>query len=234
MSSKRQDISRQPRRLVWSLAVIWVVATVSMLATGLLNGKAEETVFTAKVALGSIEDTVLAAGELQPARMLSVGAQVSGQIKSLHVALGQAVKAGDPIAEIDSTAQRNALRVAQAALANITAQRTARQAQLGQADATYSRQRDLLAKNATSQADFETANSALLTLKAEIAALTAQVEQSSVEVENAQANVGYTKIVAPMNGVVIAVVTKAGQTLNAKPAWFTILGDQSTRFDRPP
>jgi macrolide-specific efflux system membrane fusion protein len=250
--------------LLLVFGVIGAAIAGSMGAMGLLGGRPEVTVFTAKVVLGAIEDTVLAAGELQPARMLSVGAQVSGQIKDLHVVLGQSVKAGDPIAEIDSTAQRNALRVAEAALANITAQRIARQAQLQQVEANYGRQRDLLTKQAASQVDFETANSALLTLRAEIAALTAQIEQSSVEVENARANVGYTKIVAPIDGVVIAVVTKAGQTLNANQstptivvlaqldtmavrvriseadigrvtagqrAWFTILGDQNTRFE---
>ena len=223
MFQKRPPRFRNLLRLLVLIGVIAAVATGSMAAVGLLSGKPEVTVFTAKVALGTVEDTVLAAGELQPARMLSVGAQVSGQIKTLHVTLGQSVKSGDPIAEIDSTTQRNALRIAEAALASITAQRTAREAQLRQAEAAFDRQRDLLSKKAASQADFETADSALLTLRAEIAALNAQIEQHAVEVENARANVGYTKIVAPIDGVVIAIVTKAGQTLNANQSTPTIV-----------
>lgn len=184
-------------------------------ATAYFARAPETAVLTAVVHRGAIEQDVLAAGILQPARMLSVGAQVSGQIKILHVRLGQSVKAGDLIAEIDDTAQRNALRIAEASLANVEAQRRARHAQLQQADLVYQRQQDLLVQKATSQADLEAAQAGFLALQAEVAALDAQIAQASVELENAKANLGYTRIVAPIDGTVISVVTKQGQTLNS-------------------
>ena len=75
------------------------------------------TLLTARVARGDVEETVLASGMLKPSRLVAVGAQVSGRITSVAVALGQKVAAGDLIAEIDSVTQENALRIAEAALA---------------------------------------------------------------------------------------------------------------------
>ena len=192
-------------------------------ATGSFGGGEDMPVFTEPVVLGTVEETVLANGVLEPSSIVSVGAQVSGQLKTLHVTLGQRVKEGELIAEIDSTVQTNALRIAEAGLANVKAQRNARGIQLRQADQAYDRLRTLNEKRAASTADFETATAAFLTLKAEVEALDAQIAQSSVEVENARANLGYTKVRAPMDGVVVAVVTKAGQTLNANQAVPTIV-----------
>lgn len=180
-------------------------------------------VLTALVQNGPIEETVLANGVIEPARMVNVGAQVNGQIRVLHVRLGETVKSGDLIAEIDALPQTNALRIAEAALANITAQRKARSIQLGQAETVYRRQAGLMSQKAASRMEFETAQAAFKALEAEVAALDAQMTQAGVEVENARVNLGYTRIAAPMDGVVIAVVTKQGQTLNSAQSVPTIV-----------
>ncbi len=81
---------------------------------------------TSSVKRGDIEQTVLATGTLKPVRLVAVGAQASGRITAVKVALGDTVKAGDLIAEIDSVTQNNSLRTALAALANVKAQRYCR------------------------------------------------------------------------------------------------------------
>lgn len=187
------------------------------------NADPDAGLLTMPVVRGTIEESVLANGILEPVKMVSVGAQVTGQIRALHVKLNQRVKAGDLIAEIDSLPQRNALRIAEAALANVTAQRTARSQQLLQAKSDFQRQKNLMAQNATSRVSFDTAKTAYATLEAEVKALSAQMTQAGVEVENARVNLGYTRIVAPMDGVVIAVVTKQGQTLNSTQSVPTIV-----------
>ncbi|PYB74208.1 efflux RND transporter periplasmic adaptor subunit [Rhizobium wuzhouense] len=208
-----------------------VIVSVSLLALGggalsldrLMAGSDLEPEFTQPVALGTIEETVLANGVLEPARMVNVGSQVSGQLKILHVQLGQSVRQGDIIAEIDSTAQSNALRSARAALANVRAQRAGRLVQLQQARQAYQRQRILINRSVTSTANLETADAAFKALEAEVEALEAQIVQATVEVENAESNLGYTRVQAPMDGVVVAVVAKPGQTLNAVQAVPTIV-----------
>lgn len=170
---------------------------------------------TAEVTKGDIEQAILASGTLEPSRMVNVGAQVSGQVKKLHVALGQRIAAGTLVAEIDSLPQQNALKIAETSLASVRAQRDARIASLEQAKATFERQKELLASNATSKTDYEAAKSARDVVRADIASLDAQVERAMLEVDIARMNLGYTRIVTPIDGVVISVVTKEGQTLNA-------------------
>uniref|UniRef100_UPI0028B1C42E efflux RND transporter periplasmic adaptor subunit n=2 Tax=Stutzerimonas nitrititolerans TaxID=2482751 RepID=UPI0028B1C42E len=116
---------------------------------------------TAEVRPASIEQTVVATGTLEAFNQVSVGAQVSGQIEVLHVDFGDQVKAGDPIAEIDSLPQQNALANAKASLANVKAQRAAQQALLKQAQLAFERQRKMLAQNASARGDYEAAEAEL-------------------------------------------------------------------------
>jgi macrolide-specific efflux system membrane fusion protein len=170
---------------------------------------------TASVRIGDIEQTVLATGKIRPKELVSVGAQVSGQVKRLYVVLGQRVRAGDPIAEIDPRPQQLALRNAEASVTALRAQRAGREGALVQAELAFRRQRTMLAADASARADYEAAHAALLALRGEMASLDAQIEAGRTQVETARINLGYTKVSAPMDGVIVAVVTKQGQTVNA-------------------
>jgi len=180
-------------------------------------------VITTEVAVGDLEDTVLASGTIKAVKQVSVGAQVSGQVKKLHVALGYTVKAGQLVAEIDATPQTNALRNAEAALQNIQAQRLAKQANQVQAELTFKRQQALLAQDATSKESFEAAQASLNVLRAELKAQEAQIEQQRITADTARVNLGYTRITAPIDGVVVAVVTEEGRTVNANQSAPTII-----------
>ncbi|TAK97545.1 MAG: efflux RND transporter periplasmic adaptor subunit [Aquabacterium sp.] len=172
-------------------------------------------VITAKVAYEDLEDTVLASGTIQAQKEVSVGAQVSGQIKRLYVDLGDKVKKGQLVAEIDSTTQNNALRNAEAQVALLTAQRRAKVALQKQAELTFKRKQELVRLDAGAKADLEDAEAALATTTADIGALDAQIKQASISVDTAKVNLGYTRILAPIDGVVIAVIAEEGRTVNA-------------------
>lgn len=178
---------------------------------------------TATAAAGSIEKTVVATGTLEPKEMVSVGAQVSGRVETLHVALGQTVKSGDLIAEIDAQTQTNALKTAEADVANIEAQRASKLAARAQAELAFRRQATMVAGEATSRADYEAADATLKAARADITALDAQIARAKVSVATAKVNLGYTRISAPMDGVVVALVTKQGQTVNANQSAPTIV-----------
>jgi macrolide-specific efflux system membrane fusion protein len=175
------------------------------------------------VSRATVEQTVLASGTLEAVKMVSVGAQVSGQIKTLYVAIGDQVKAGDPIAAIDDMTQQNDLLKAQAALQNVLAQRASEMATLKQAELAFKRQKQMLAQKASSQQDYETADATWLAAKASVASLDAQIAQAEVAVDTAKVDLGYTKIVAPMDGTVVAVPVKEGQTVNAAQSTPTIV-----------
>jgi len=170
---------------------------------------------TGVVKIGDIEQTVLATGKLKPKELVNVGAQVSGQVTRLHVALGQSVRAGDPIADIDAQPQQQALRAAQAGVDALRAQRSARAATLIQAELAFKRQQMMLAADATARADYEAARATLDAARNDVKGLDAQIVQARTQADIARTNLGYTRIVAPMDGVVVAVVTKQGQTLNS-------------------
>jgi macrolide-specific efflux system membrane fusion protein len=172
-------------------------------------------VITAKVTVDDLEDTVLASGTIQADKEVSVGAQVSGQIKRLYVALGDKVKKGQLVAEIDSTTQNNTLRNAEAQVALLGAQRRAKLALQKQAELTLQRKKALLNLDAGSKADLEDAEATLATTTADIGAIDAQIRQASISVDTARVNLGYTRILAPMDGVVIAVIAEEGRTVNA-------------------
>jgi len=178
---------------------------------------------TATATRGDLEDAVLATGTVQAFKQVSVGAQVSGQVKTLFVELGQRVKKGQPVAEIDSTTQQNTVRNAEAALENVRAQLAAQKAALVQAELGYRRQKHLLDNEAGARADYEAAEAQLATTRANIAALQAQIKQAEITADTAKVNLGYTKIVSPIDGIVVALVVQQGQTVNANQTTPTII-----------
>ena len=178
---------------------------------------------SAEVSNGDIEDSVLATGVLEATKMVSVGAQVSGQVKKMYVQLGDQVKQGQLIAKIDSIRQENELKTAKANIQNQQAQLAVQQANLAKVEAEYKRQQAMFSQDATSRAELETALANFKTAQAQIAAINAQIEQSRLTLATAQENLGYTSIIAPMDGTVVAIVTEEGQTVNANQTAPTIV-----------
>jgi len=181
------------------------------------------TLATSPVTRGDLEQTVEATGVIDAYKLVSVGAQASGQIKSLKVQLGDTVRQGDLIAEIDATTQRNAVLNAQASLDQVTAQRAVQQATLRQAELEFARQQEMLAAEATSRAEFDSAEAALKTARAQVKAYDAQIQGRQTELGTANANLAYTRITAPMDGTVVAVVAEEGRTVNANQTAPTIV-----------
>jgi len=178
---------------------------------------------TVVVGRGDIERTVLASGVLEANSLVSVGAEVSGRIEAVHVALGQEVKKGDLIAEIDSLDQENAVKTAQAVLAGIEAQKRSQEATLAKAEAALARNQQLNANSLVSQTDLETAQAVVDSAQAQIDQLDAQIAQSELSVEAAELNLARTKIVAPSDGTIVALLVDEGQTVNASSSIPTIV-----------
>jgi membrane fusion protein, macrolide-specific efflux system len=170
---------------------------------------------TALVQRSHLEDTVSATGTLQPRDYVDVGTQVSGQVKTLHVEIGDVVKKGDLLAELDPTVYLSKVDADQAQLANLQAQLADRQAQLKLAEQKAQRQANMMREQATTAEAVQTAQAELQSAKAQIDVIRAQIQQTRSTLRGDQANLGYTKIYAPMPGTVVTQATKEGQTLNA-------------------
>lgn len=178
---------------------------------------------TVQTARMDLEESVLASGVIHAQNTVEVGAQVSGQLQHLHVTLGERVTKGQLLAEIDPQRQRSALENAQAGLANVRAQKRAKEALLRQYELELARQRRMRGHDASAQADLESAEAQVASTRAEIAALEAQIAQARTEVDTAQVDLGYTRISAPIDGVVVSIDTKEGQTIISAQTVPTIL-----------
>ena len=178
---------------------------------------------TEPVMRGDITRQVVATGAIDAVELVSVGAQVSGQIKKLHVTLGQRVKKGDMVAEIDSVSQMNQYNSDKALLASRQADLAARQASLRVAQSRFEREAALRKREATSKEAYETAENNLALAKAEVAQVQAQIKQTELAIGTDEQNLGYTRITAPLDGTVVSVVVDEGQTVNANQTTPTIV-----------
>lgn len=209
-------------RHMWIIFVAIVIIILTVATIHFLRPPPPEYV-TAVVRRGDIESTVLATGRIDAIERVSVGAQVSGQVKSLKVKLGDRVTRGQLIADIDDVPQRNELRNAEAALDVVKAELQAKQAQVKQAEQCFRRQREMYRRDASSREDLETAEATLTIARAELRSLNARLVQAQTEVDKKKVDLGYTRVLAPMNGIVIAVVTRQGQTVNSSQSAPTII-----------
>ena len=170
---------------------------------------------TAPVAKGDVAHTVLASGSLQPLKSVKVGAQVSGEISALYVQIGDQLKQGDPVAEIDASTQQNTRDSAAASLASSKAALTSAQAKLREAQQNFNRQQSLVKKGAAAQETLDAAQATLKAAQSSVEQAKADIRRNQLELDNAGLRLGYTNVTAPMDGVVISVAVEKGQTVNA-------------------
>ena len=173
-------------------------------------------VSTVAVARGDIESSVTALGTLQPRRYVDVGAQASGQIRTLHVEAGDEVRKGQLLVEIDPSTQQAKLDAGRFSIDNLKAQLAEQQAQYLLAQQQNRRQRELAAAGATRAEDLQAADAQLKVTQARIDMYQAQIRQAQANLRSDEAELGYTRIYAPMDGTVVAVDAREGQTLNSQ------------------
>ncbi|MEL1092958.1 efflux RND transporter periplasmic adaptor subunit [Campylobacter jejuni] len=187
------------------------------------NNDEKISYLTQKIQKKDISQTIEAVGKVYAKDQVDVGAQVSGQIIKLYVDVGTHVKQGDLIAQIDKDKQQNDLDITKAQLESAKANLESKKVALEIANKQYQREQKLYAAKASSLENLETQKNNYYALKANVAELNAQVVQLEITLKNAQKDLGYTTITAPMDGVVINVAVDEGQTVNANQNTPTIV-----------
>lgn len=199
----------------WLFAALTALVMILVLWGYSASRTKPNPLMTAAVRQGDIENVIAATGKMDAIERVNVGAQVSGQVKKLYIKAGDNVRKGQLIAEIDDQPQRSDLRNAQAALSVAQADLQTRQATLVRQQAQFQRLQQMVKTNAVSRQEFDTAAEAWRIAQAELTAQQARVIQAQIEVDKKQLDLGYTRIMAPIDGTVVAIVTKQGQTVNA-------------------
>ena len=206
--------SRPSRRRGSVLAAALLLAA-AIAGSWAWSSRADVDYLTEPVVRADIEATVTAIGTLQPRRYIDVGAQVSGLILRLALQPGSAVKQGDLLVEIDPSVQRATVDAGRAALAGLRAQLDDQRAQHVLAERQFARHKVLAAAGASRLEDLQIAEAVFASAAAKIANLQAQIAQTQATQRAEEARLGFTRIYAPMNGTVVSVEAREGQTLNA-------------------
>ena len=216
---ERPALSRMPplgrAALMLALCALLAFAGYYAWQTWFAQDASAATLVSAVVTRGNLEDTVTATGTLQPKEFVDVGTQVSGQLKKLLVEVGAVVKAGQLLAEIDPSVYQAKVDGDRAQLLNQTAQLADKQAQLVLAELQLKRQQNMMREEATTADALQSAEATRKSAQAQQDALKAQMQQTESTLRGDEANLGYTKIYAPIAGTVVSQAAKQGQTLNA-------------------
>jgi len=206
-----------------------IIISVAVAVFFLLRGRGNEPQFrTDKVVRGDIEMAVTATGTVNPVTTVLVGTQVSGTIKNIYVDFNSPVKKGQLIAQIDPALFEAQVNQAKANLLSAKANLEKAEATSVDAKRTMERNKELLAKNLIAQSDFDTAETNYETSKASVSAAKSQVAQSEAALSSAEINLFYTKIVSPVDGIVVSRNVDVGQTVAASfqtPTLFSIAQD---------
>jgi macrolide-specific efflux system membrane fusion protein len=170
---------------------------------------------SAAVELADVTQIVRVAGVLRPRVRVDVGAQVSGQIEQVGVELGDRVRRGQLLLRIDAKAAVNDVSKAEAELSRQLAANARTRVELRAERVELRRQRALQRAGAASRAEFEAASRRVAVAQADARAGDAVVAQLRAELRNRQLALGHTRVLAPIDGVVVQRPAEAGQTVNA-------------------
>ncbi len=219
---KNASTARRKKFLLLA-CVLLAVAGVSAMSMRSKKSGNENSLRTVAVEKGNIEEVVTAQGKLEPKEYVDVGTQVSGQLKALHYDIGDDVKQGDLLAEIDPRLYQAKMEASTAQLAALKAQLAEQQANLILAQKQQTRNAQLIKTQAISKDAMDITTAALRSAEAHVKTQQAQIEEIQSSLEGDKTNLEFTRIFAPMSGTIVTLPTRAGQTLNANQTAPTIL-----------
>jgi HlyD family secretion protein len=183
---------------------------------------------TEKISKGDIVQSITASGTVNAVTTVLVGTQVSGTIKNIFVDFNSVVKKGQLIAEIDPAIFEAQVEQARANVMSARANVEKAVVALADSKRTLGRQKELFAKNLISRSDVDAAETAHDTAGTQVSAAKAQLSQSEAALRISETNLRYTKIVSPVNGIVVSRNVDTGQTVAASfqtPTLFNIAQD---------
>jgi len=213
----------QRKKLIGLLAAVGIAAGGWYWYSAAAQKPQRENLVPIAVTKGTIEEVVTAQGKLEPKQYVDVGTQVSGQLKKIHVDIGDTVRKGELLAEIDPRVYQAQVEAGEAKLNSLRAQLNQQKAEAVLADQNLKRNQNLIAVNAVSQQALQETESQASVAKAQVDSIAAQIQETQSNLKASQTNLGFTKIFAPMDGSVTTLPTKEGQTLNANQTTPTVM-----------
>lgn len=193
-----------------------VILTIAALVACKGGGNKNEQYRTEKIDRGTVTMTVTATGTLSAVTTVQIGSQVSGVIARLYADFNSRVTKGQLLAELDPTPFQQTVDQRQA---DVTKSRV----EAANARITYDRSLRLVKAGLSPQSDLDSARAAY-------EGANAQVQQSTAALNQSLTNLKYTKIISPIDGVVVDREYDIGQTVAASfsaPTLFAIAQDMT-------
>ena len=207
-------------------AVVLLIIILAMIIYNIMKKQVKYE--TKELKRCTITEFVEASGTINPVNTVSVGSTVSGLIQSIYVDYNSQVTKGQILAQIDPATFEATVRQNQAQIDNARANLAKLQAEIEYDKKTYERYKNLYAKNFVAKSELDQAYSTYKSDLAQIEAAKAQINQYQAALQTAQTNLGYTQIIAPVDGTVISREIDLGQPVAASfqaPELFTIAQD---------
>lgn len=183
---------------------------------------------TIPVKKGNVEEVVEASGPIAPITTTQVGALVSGEILKIYVDYNTQVKKGDLMAIIDPTQIQAAYDQAEASLSSAKEDLESAKMSYNLAQANYKRYKSLYAKDYVAKTDLEQYQLAFVNAKSSLNSAESRVIQAQASLDRAKKDLDNTRIVSPIDGIVLTKQVSEGQSLTSgfsTPEMFTLAQD---------
>ena len=213
-----------------SFAILFALALAAVVAWWAFGSSPTASYVTAPLTRGNVTRTVTATGSVNPVLTITVGSYVSGVIQEIDCDFNTKVKKGQLCAKIDARPYQTIVAQNRASVATAKAQLLKDQADLAYALINERRYANLRTQNATSRDSYDVAVNALNQARAQVAVDQATIDQRQAGLDAAIVNLGYTNIVAPVDGIVVSRNVTMGQTVASSfqtPTLFLIATDLS-------
>lgn len=175
-----------------------------------------------------IIETVEASGIINPVKTVSIGSQVSGMIKDIYVDFNSQVKQGQLLAQIDPSLFQAQVDKARGDLGAAKANYQQTKSMVIYDEANYKRYKELYKKRYVAKNDLDLAEATYKADLAKLHSMGALISQTAATLQNNLTNLRYTRIISPVNGVVVSRAVDVGQTVAASfqtPTLFTVAQD---------
>ena len=215
------------KHLVWAgLAAFVLLLVISVMFRG--GSSAEQTFVVEPASRADLTVIITATGSVQPTNQVDVSSELSGTVRGVSVDFNSPVKVGQVLAELDTDKLKATLNSSRAKLASAKAKVLDADATLVEKKLVYERKKTLATSRFSSQQDLDTAKAAYDRAGAAVESAKADVGVAEADVEINETNLVKSRIVSPINGVVLKRNVDPGQTVASSlqaPILFTIAED---------
>lgn len=215
------------KKILIITSVVIILVTILVLISKSVQNSRPKYELT-KIEKKNITEIVEASGTINPVKTVSIGSQVSGMIKDIYVDFNSQVKQGQLLAQIDPSLFQAQVDKARGDLSAARANYEKTKSILIYDEANYKRYKELYKNRYVAKSDLDLAFATYRADLAQLNAMSALISQSSATLQNNLTNLRYTKIISPVNGVIVSRAVDVGQTVAASfqtPTLFTVAQD---------